>query len=394
MVGVTLFLLHRSTKVALDVILCRAVVPELLRKNGMDLDQAIEYCTQFDVEPEFATLCYIELILLQPPSEAANGPSSNSVDKTIWARQIRKACNNVEEKATFNCLRLLLRKIHPLHYEKILYVSRWLEKLLAEDIEHCSLDPEVDGLAQASEIDGSDENVNSNKQRSIQPKSTREIALKSSKRDVTRIEKAKLELEEYRCFGDILTYLAGLSCPPSAIRELCSTKEYKQYCRTSMLDTASGSMIDDDVYRDVQAVYRTRIPFWMLITDPWGVIVPIITDSTEMALKLSRLWRALGIDKDEFIARRVMIECTRTLAIPSDGVEKRQIESKDVIDVSQDDKTFQSIATTISTISSPLRRVQLWQWLFTFENSRECHQGSVRAILAGLDEGTVKTSHN
>jgi hypothetical protein len=33
----------------------------------MDLEQAIDYCRQYDVEPEFATLTYIEKLLLQLP---------------------------------------------------------------------------------------------------------------------------------------------------------------------------------------------------------------------------------------------------------------------------------------------------------------------------------------
>ena len=50
----------------------RAVVPELLERNGMALEQAVDYCRQFDVEPEFASLTYIEKLLLQVGASAAS----------------------------------------------------------------------------------------------------------------------------------------------------------------------------------------------------------------------------------------------------------------------------------------------------------------------------------
>jgi len=44
----------------------RAMVPQLLERNDLNIDMAIEYCRQFDIEPEFASICLLEMVLTQP----------------------------------------------------------------------------------------------------------------------------------------------------------------------------------------------------------------------------------------------------------------------------------------------------------------------------------------
>ena len=53
----------------------RAVVPELLELSNMDLEQAVDYCRQFDIEPEYAALCYVEKIMMRGPEAATPGKS-------------------------------------------------------------------------------------------------------------------------------------------------------------------------------------------------------------------------------------------------------------------------------------------------------------------------------
>lgn len=112
----------------------RAVVPELLERSGMDLEQTIDYCRQFDVEPEFATLCYVERILVQVPKGVHSG-NILACNDTTWARQVRKAAMNIEEKTLLRTLRALLPRIHPLDYEKIRFVTTWIVSLLEEEVE-------------------------------------------------------------------------------------------------------------------------------------------------------------------------------------------------------------------------------------------------------------------
>jgi hypothetical protein len=115
----------------------RAVVPELLERSSMDLELTIDYCRQFDVEPEFATLCYVERIMVQVPKGVYTG-SFLACNETVWARQVRKATANIEEKTLLRTLRALLPRIHPLDYEKIRFMSTWIVTLLEEEVEMVS----------------------------------------------------------------------------------------------------------------------------------------------------------------------------------------------------------------------------------------------------------------
>lgn len=115
----------------------RAVVPELLERSSMDLELTIDYCRQFDVEPEFATLCYVERIMVQVPKGTYTG-NFLACSETVWARQVRKATANIEEKTLLRTLRSLLPRIHPLDYEKIRFMSTWIVTLLEEEVEMVS----------------------------------------------------------------------------------------------------------------------------------------------------------------------------------------------------------------------------------------------------------------
>lgn len=115
----------------------RAVVPELLERSYMDLEQTIDYCRQFNIESEYATLCYVEKLLVQIPK----GPISNNIlssSETKWARQIRKATLNIDEKTILKSLRIFLPKVHPLDYERIRFLSSWIVTALEEEEEMVS----------------------------------------------------------------------------------------------------------------------------------------------------------------------------------------------------------------------------------------------------------------
>jgi hypothetical protein len=64
----------------------RSIIPLLLDKNNMDLENAQEYCRQFDIEPEYASICLIEMILLQFPK---------SITATTWASRLKCAAASV-----------------------------------------------------------------------------------------------------------------------------------------------------------------------------------------------------------------------------------------------------------------------------------------------------------
>jgi hypothetical protein len=92
----------------------RSIVPDLLSRSGLDLDLAIEYCCQFDIEGSFATLCYIEQILCAPLS----CPSD-----VVWVKLVRRAMTMIDERSLVKVLYEMLPRIHPLDYEKVKHLS-------------------------------------------------------------------------------------------------------------------------------------------------------------------------------------------------------------------------------------------------------------------------------
>ena len=88
----------------------RAVVPELLHKTRGDISLAMEYCSQYDLEAHYASICYIEYVLLLSPA---------GFHISRWSDDIKAACSSVEESLLVTSLQSILPKIHSLDYEKV-----------------------------------------------------------------------------------------------------------------------------------------------------------------------------------------------------------------------------------------------------------------------------------
>ena len=259
----------------------RAVVPELLEQSNMDLEQAIDYCRQFDVEPEYASLCYVEKIMLQSPQGLISANILN-VNDLIWAHQVRKATINVNEKTTLKVLRSLLPRIHPLDYERIRFMSTWIVAALVEEVEI-----EQDNTEQRSnrgegtnikpfqsslgEI-GEEVEMNENGRKGITKCSTKARSNSCS-------VKATEEAEACRRYADIATYLAGISFPLEATKKISKAIEQKMAAAATAATAAATSKYAMDVsvattlidgntcwascYLGVSLGYQARLPFWV-----------------------------------------------------------------------------------------------------------------------------------
>lgn len=114
----------QSENVKLREACIRGIVPMLLDANGMDLDEALEYCRQFDLEPELAVVSYVEKILLEDPA----GPAD-----ATWSRKIQSASQRVEEAVLLALFRRVLNAVNGVDYEKIIFLARWLVNSDEED---------------------------------------------------------------------------------------------------------------------------------------------------------------------------------------------------------------------------------------------------------------------
>ena len=104
----------------------RSVVPALLEKSNGNLSLAMDYCSQFELEAYYASLCYIEDTLKKEPC----GMQAGSFD---WSTQIRATAATVDESMVLSTFRKILPHIHGVDYEKIRFVCTWILEVLSED---------------------------------------------------------------------------------------------------------------------------------------------------------------------------------------------------------------------------------------------------------------------
>lgn len=319
----------------------RAVVPALLQKTHGNLSLAMDYCSQFDLEAYFASLCYIENTLKQPPCGIHDG----SFD---WANQIRLTAATVDETMVMTTFRNLVSQIHGVDYEKIRFVCTWLLEVLGDE----------DDLPAANES----------------------------------VEKLNYS-EEYQKYLDISTFLSTLSCPASIDSIIVSLKP---------------------LYVDLPAEYASRLPLWGLINDPWKLIEPMMLQLPEFAMKLVPLCALLGLERDEFYAKRAIAYYTETLrAFTATSVTTGHISSavgtSNVSTAAGSDSTLDkehplhSVREIISNMNSVVQRVSVWQRIYKIEMGEEGKNTSkrgqnsdvaaIKALQAALDEISGSRDH-
>lgn len=308
----------------------RGIVPILLDKTNLDLDQALEYCRQFDIEPEFASLCYIEKLLLQPPTSPVD---------CAWAKLIRRRAKGVEERALLGRFRSVLPEIHPLDYEKIRFVCLWLVGAMNDDLDNED-DSRVDFHVPPQDRDASRSGMDLSRSNL----SSASIISHDASSSATNTS-LSAEAEMYKMYIEITAFLTDLRFPPQVLKDI-------EEC--------------DEIY-DVPVSYTTRLPLWNLIEDPWAILEPIMTDSPEGASQLAPLCTRLHLSRDEFFGRRALANYERTRC----SREKLSTHEEKV-------KFMQDVDDLMITVVDPMQKVDIWKQIF----EKEVNRDDVIALLA------------
>lgn len=314
----------------------RAVIPDLIEKSGLNLTLAIEYCEQFDIAPTVACLLYIEKVLLLPPTAPT--------DKA-WELLVQKAAGRVtDEEQLTKCLRGVLTKLHPLDYEKQQFLCQWLIQIISEDAEVM----EVSATGDRSIVLNNDDTLS-------QP-----LALMSS------LSVRVAELETYRRYSDIAGFLSGLVFPAETVN------------RIPMMDALG----------DVPSAYRTRLPLWTLLEDPYGVMEPVMAAAPDVAIKLSPLCNALQLSRDEFYARHAMATYVRATALTLKAVNKINYGSAPATILEAGaNHPFDQLERALDVIVSDSQRSDVWRWVFERERGHD-DSLALRALDHALDCAT------
>lgn len=327
----------------------RSLIPELFEKGNMDLEMVTEYCRQFDLEPEYATLTYVDLLLTARPT---------AISDFSWASKVRSAAERVEDRAILQRLRELLKRIHPLDYEKVRYVCTWLIDLLSAE--------EVPEEAEDSSF-REDQNEDITTSFSLKNR-----AQKVSTATLQAERGTSQELELYRRYLEIAAYLAGLKFPTEAT--------------SAIKHTALSSPYDG-----ISATYRERIPLWQLLEDAWSVLDPLLTHVPESAGKLAPLCVPLRLDKADFNFRKIMALYARmTNQLESDKKNDgdNAPAGQTVLSVFAKEGKRAALQATSEAIdaslTSPLQQLKLWQWVYDREVGNGDDEHAMLALQAAL----------
>ena len=333
----------------------KSIIPDLLEKGNMDLDMVTEYCRQFDLEPEHATLTYIELLLTSSPK---------SIHDFSWISKVKNASENVEDSAVLLKLKELLPRTHSLDYEKIRYVCTWIMDLLA------SAEEEIDSIGGIIDHPNDMENIppsrNSSSRSSLKDKALKVpvVPLVSKTMDSSN---CITEIESYKRYFDIATYLAGLKFPKEATSAITCHE-------TSDKNFSSRKNLADS--------YQERIPLWQLFNDPWSVLDPLLTEAPECASKIAPLCTTLKIDKSLFNSRKIMALYTRMTA------KREGSTSTTEYSAAHKECKNAAIATACesieASIANPIQQLELWKWIYLKERTNVDDEFSMFALENAL----------
>ena len=120
------------------------------------------------------------------------------------------------------------------------------------------------------------------------------------------------EIKNYKMYTDMVSFLNILHFPLSVLQQIPVVKQTYDSLVSQVNADMKGLTINNNAagYTDI---YKTRIPFWVLLEDPWSIIDPLMTADTEYVSKLAPMCTFLHIDKDEFHSRAIMSSYPRVV---------------------------------------------------------------------------------
>ena len=336
-----------------------SIIPTMLHRNGYDLEMATEYCRSFDIEPELASLCFIELLLLQEPTSSnSSGNTTSSAGNKVqissnptsssWTHRVKAAAVGINQQALLKTLTRVLPRINPLDYEKICFTCIWLLDLMPLF---------GDGGTAIERLPEEDE----------EDEETHDLRKASA---------------SYQLYVDICNFLLSTSIPSKImvlIRQVPALSNF--YAR---LSTSDG-------------LYSLRLPLWPLISHPWTVLDPILETSVDFAEKLLPLCYSLGLDKEEFTARSIFAAFKRevhsddkdaSLATGSYGTISSVASNNAKID-----KLFDHMKKVVhERLLHPMSKINLWKWIYEEEKVKN-KVIAIRALQYGLEVLQPLTAH-
>lgn len=270
-----------------------SLVPDILRTSQLNLELALDYCRSFDIHTEKAILLYIQLMIEKVDFD----------DLTSWASKITKAAAGLEERMLLAVLSQSLFKVHPLHYEKIIFVTKWIADLLpVSNQDDGEEDDEVD---QSHESNGSNEENNQSHAHyhhhnvsTIAEEEDNATTTKANKVQTKKVE-AKVEIINAVICDKILSLINYLQ-----------TLKFADNCLQAFRDDPVLS----NFYRGVKGEAALRMPVWSLRADPWSVLDHVLAFADQIMLeKIVPLCFLLEIDKQQFDARSLfaLYRCKR-----------------------------------------------------------------------------------
>jgi hypothetical protein len=302
-----------------------------------------EYCRQFSLEAEAASLCLLKQLLTQPHThrQTLTQPlqAQTQTHTQKWSHQFHTAIVGVSEQTVIGLLKhaITAHTLHPQHYEQILFVCNYVLKHTDTDEEdhhahaitntlaHTDTDKddneEGDGENADTNIDYvDDEDTREITQMILQHNNKHKSAL-ARKHSHTHQQRAEAQSFVHHCkmLIDLTNFLSALHFPQSVIAScpLFGSSEH-----THVGDTHTNANTNTNTNTHTDTITRTtgsshtaaRLPVWPLLTHSFDVLEYLFIHCPEEAVKLLPLHHMLNISKEEFYFRKLKASYLRMCA--------------------------------------------------------------------------------
>jgi hypothetical protein len=369
-----------------------------------------EYCRQFSLEAEAASLCLLKQLLTQPHTQTLAQPqqAQTQTHTQKWSHQFHTAIVGVSEQTVMGLLKhaITTHTLHPQHYEQILFVCNYVLKHTDTDEEdqhahtntntltHTDTDKddneEGDGENADANIDYvDDEDTREITQLILQHNNKHKSAL-ARKHSHTHQQRAEAQSFVHHCkmLIDLTNFLSALHFPQSVIASCplfgssghTHVGDKHTHTHTNANTNANSNPHTDTITRTTGSTHTAaRLPIWPLLTHSFDVLEYLFIHCPEEAVKLLPLHHMLNISKEEFYFRKLKASYLRMCANTnvSAGVQTNtqshaQSNTQARLEFIQRMETEDEMLLLLTKVS-PTLTVQLWTLIYTHEEEQLAH---------------------
>jgi hypothetical protein len=357
-----------------------SLIPEILRRNGYQMNFLFDYCQSFDLKPQKASMAYVELILLDPEiSFASSAPSHSShsygSSGHFWINKLKLITNGVNETVLRKHLVKILLKLNPLDYEKIFYLSSWLLEIFPTNSDENNKE-NTSGSGIGGGNKGPSHNLKNNviyedeeyyEENSVLNSSVMMTGGANSAKKSNTLLSLIIQENNYQLILDLINLLNSIHLTPSIIAKIRRAPEINIFYEKFSSNSATQSKVNGSL----SSIFNYRFPFWILLTNPYLVFEPILDEMiSSFNEKLNIFLLLLNLNIEEFTVRSIFELYCSSLLQPQFLPQQQQHEISTSDGKTSSPKVMELITSAINEkLSSKnyLSQIKVWELIYEKE---------------------------